>query len=167
MNTAVKVGLFAAVATGIGLLLYKGTQTATEWANKLSVSFTSVAKPAFKLGLLTLPVNVQINNPTPLFAPIDSVKIRLLRSGLPFGETQPSAPFQIESNTVTPLTLYPTITLKNILPQGNILAQVTNVLSNQNPVVDFVTEITVRIQGYDIVINRPTKLYLTDLLNAR
>lgn len=165
-STAAKVGILALVATAIAALAYYGKRTVNEWADKLSVKFISIGAPSLRTGLLSVPIAVEIQNDTPIGIAIDNLVIRLLRNNQVFGYTQNTGPFTVAVGK-TPLTLHSSIQLSNIIPTGNVFQQVTNVLSNQSPLIDFVVEITTTVGGINLVVSKPQAFYLNDLINAR
>lgn len=160
MKTALKIAIGAGVAAVIYLAVTKGKQLISEWAGK--ITFTIVK---------FFPLVVRINNPTPLYAPIDSVSLKAyyLKNGMyvPFATAPPTKPFKITPNASTDVTVHPKIDLKALNPftsGGNAFDQVINMIDNKNPIIDIKVELTIAIAGASFIEEAKTKIYLSDLL---
>lgn len=179
MSNLVKYTLAAVVVGGIVYLVTKGAQTVKDWTNKISIRIAQFGKPSVSSGTLRLPVVVRISNPSPLYAPIDGVAVKLffLRSGMyvPFGSAPRSAPFELKPNGDTDVTLNPSIDLKalnpftgglNLSSLSNLLSQAQNLITGSNPLIDIKVEATITVQGFDLVEETNSKIYLNQILNA-
>ena len=176
MSSLVKYTL---IAVGIGGLVYlfkKGKATVTDWAERLNLRIVQFGKPTMSGANLSVPLKVRISNPSPLYAPIQSVSVRLffLRNGMytPFGASPATAPFELKPNDDTDITVQPVIDLSALNPftgklnLSNIFSQVNNLVSGNNPLIDVKAEVTINIEGFEVVEEATTKIYLNQLLNA-
>jgi len=64
------------------------------------------------------------------------------------------------------LTVSPAITLANII-NANALQQITSVLANQSPAIQFIIRISATYLGVTVTEEYPKQFYLTELLNAK
>lgn len=158
MSTAWKI----ATAIGIGGILYfitsKGKQLVNQWAGK--IKFTIVK---------FFPLTVRITNPTPIYAPVDSVAIKAyyLRNGMyvQFASAPPTKPFNITPNASTDVTLHPKIDLKALNPfTGGNIDKAIAIIAGQNPLVDIKIELTITIGGMSFTEEAFTKIYLSELV---
>lgn len=175
MSTTVKIGLYAA---GIGLLFWAITaarKKAQEWATKITFKIISFGKPELRSGNLSVPLLVRITNLSPLVIPIDNMVISLsvLKNGMysTVGKTDPSGAFTITQGDKD-ITLYPRVDVAKLNPfKGvstgtNLLTTITNVLSNQNPLLDVKIDADITVQGVTVTETVMQKIYLNQLLNA-
>src|SRR5688572_6911842 len=109
MKAAWKIAIGAG---GVGLVYVvatKGKQLVSEWAGTISFNIIKF-----------FPLTIRINNPTPIYAPVQSVAIKIyyLKNGMyvPFASAPPTASFNITPNASTDVTLHPKIDLKALNP---------------------------------------------------
>lgn len=168
MTTTAKV----LIVTGLGaaaFVLLKGAQKAKAWAGQITVQLIDFFQPSIKDNVFTLPVKLRINNPSPLFAPIQSASLKMfyLKNGMyvPFGQAPPTQGFNINPNESTDVTLFPQINLSAFNPfsGSNTLNNLLSVLSNQNPLLDVKLELTVTITGIPITQDIFKQVYLKQL----
>lgn len=172
----VKYVLAAVAVGGLYYLVTTAAKTVTDWASKITLHIVQFGKPSISSGTLRVPLLVRINNPSPLYAPIDSVSVKLffLRNGMyvPFGSAPGTAPFELKPNGDTDITLNPAIDLKALNPftgglnVSNLLTQAQNLLTSSNPLIDIKAEVTITVKGYELVQEANSKIYLNQLLNA-
>lgn len=158
MTTGWKIAIGAGVIGAIYLVATKGKQLISEWAGK--INFTIVK---------FFPLVVRINNPTPIYAPVQSVTLKAyyLKNGMyvPFASAPPTKPFNITPNSSTDVTVHPTLDLKALNPfTGGSVESAINIIANQNPLIDIKVELTINIAGASFVEEAKTKIYLSDLL---
>lgn len=172
MDTLLKYALYA---TGLGLVIYfahKASQKASEWVNKITFKIVDFQLPTYAAGKFTVPLLVRITNASPLMAPIQNVLIKLsaLRNSnfIEFGQVN-SGPFTLYPGTFNQsfLPVLDVGKLNPFSPNGNLLTNITQVLSNTNPLVDIKIDTTVIIEGVALPTQTERKqLYLKQLLAA-
>lgn len=166
MTTPVKVGLFAVGAGILAAIAFYGKRTVQQWGDKFNIAFQSIGKPVLKMGVLTVPVNVLLNNATPVGITLDNLRIQLVKDGNNvFADTGNSGPLPISAGQ-NALTVTPSVTLAKLV-SGNWASNITNVLANQSALVNFIVRVQATYLGVTITQDYPKQLYLTDLLNAR
>ena len=158
MTTGWKIAIGAGAVGLVYLLATKGKQLISEWAGKISFSIVKF-----------FPLTVRINNPTPIYAPIQSVSLKIyyLKNGMyvPFASAPPTKPFNITPQASTDVALHPTIDTKALnVFTGNSVENILKIIANQNPVVDVKAELTITIAGISFVEESKSKLYLSELL---
>lgn len=163
MSNTAKVGLFALAATAIAAIAFYGKRTVTEWGNKFNLAFQSIGKPVLKMGVLTVPVNILLNNAIPVAITLDNLRIQLVKDGTNvFADTGNSGALPINPGN-NELTVTPTITLAKIL-SSNWASNITNVLANQSALVNFIVRVQATYLGVTVTQDYPKQFYLTDLL---
>lgn len=177
MNSLVKYTLIAAGIGGILYLVKLGKDTVNQWSEKFNLRIVQFGKPTLSGGNLSVPLKVRISNPAPVGATIQSASVKLfyLRNGMyvPFGVAPPTAPFHLMGNGDTDIMVNPVIDLNALDPftgggfnLNNLFAQIKNLATGQNPLIDVKAEVAITIEGFEIVEETTSKIYLNQLINA-
>ena len=120
MSTPVKILL---AATGIGLVVWFAKKRFQSYADQFTVKVSAFGKPGISSGVLSLPIALDINNPTPVAIPIQNVDVTLFvnRNGqlIPVGKTQPTGPMLLPPG-ISSQTFLPGIDLKAVLTSIDI-----------------------------------------------
>src|SRR5688572_11937055 len=100
MNTAMKIATALGLVSAIYFIATKGKELVSEWAGKINFTIVKI-----------YPLTIRINNPSPIYAPIDSVSIKIfyLKNNMyvPFASAPPTKSFNITPNSSTDITLHP------------------------------------------------------------
>lgn len=177
MNKLVKYTLIAAGIGGILYLAKLGKDTFNQWAEKFNLRIVQFGKPTLTGGNLSIPLKVRISNPAPVGATIQSASVKLfyLRNGMyiPFGIAPPTPPFHLMANADTDITVNPVIDLNALDPftgggfnLNNLFTQVSNLIKGHNPLIDVKAEVAIDVEGFEIVEETTSKIYLNQLINA-
>lgn len=158
MNTFGKVAIGAGI---VGLLVWatrKGASTLSQWAGQISVNIVKF-----------FPLVVRIKNPSPIYAPVDSVSLKayFLNKGMyvPFATAPKTSSFKIVPDGSTDVTIYPTIDTNAI--KGLVLSTGKNaldVIAGKDALLNVKIELTITIAGISFIEEANTKVYLNDLL---
>lgn len=167
-----KLIAIAAVLTTVVWLTYEATQKVRQWAQAIATQIVDFQLPSMQAGKLTIPVKVRITNNSPLVASLQNVYVRLsiLRNGTyqEFG-TAHSGPFLLKSG-ITDQFFYPVIDPSKFNPlsaNGNLLQNISQVLTNKEALVDVKIETIVTVEGFTLDPQvEQKKLYLKQLLAA-
>jgi hypothetical protein len=145
-GTPGKKWLFVAGALVAGYVLFRGKNL----INDLQVRVLAFGKPSIKSGVLSLPIQIAINNSNAFSIPVDNLTTDIFlqtKSGefLKVGSTRPTGQFKINTGE-TDLIVQPQI---NFSAFGNSVFNALNTLLNSNPVVKAIT--TAKVKGIDVV----------------
>lgn len=144
MNTAVKVGLWAA---GIGALLWIGKKSteAIQLVQGLTYKITGFGTPRLASQILSIPLRVAITNPTATSLQVDNVNIAL--SILQKNSYKPVGGANVNQITVAPGT-----TTKEFVAQIDLRALTSNILDTlstvaQSSALSVKADVLVTIKG--------------------
>jgi hypothetical protein len=173
LNTFTKVALLTALAGALYLGFRKGLSKVNELTQNLKVTIAGILPPSISQGILSIPVNVRIENPSSLSAPITNVQVflSLLRNGMfvPFGVTDPSGAFTIRPGAQN-ILLYPRLDLSKLNPFGGNwienLNRIGGTLNNTQQLITIKADVIINIQGFEFRTEQRKEVKLNDILRA-
>ena len=126
MNTAVKVGLWAA---GIGVLLWIGKKSteAVQFVQGLTYRITGFGTPKISSQILSVPLRVAITNPTATSLQVDNVNISL-------SILQKNTYKVVGGANVNQVSVAPGVTTKEFVAQIDLRALTSNFLDTLNTI---------------------------------
>lgn len=153
MSTTTKKLFIAGGVAALVAFAVMGAKKASAWAGQISVQLIDFFAPNISNGVFTLPVKLRINNPSPLFAPIQTASARMYmvqnNQYVQFGQAPPTPGFNINPHESTDVTLFPQINLAalNLFSGNNTWMNLLTVLANQNPLVQVRIDVSFTIAG--------------------
>lgn len=173
MKSIIKFSLIAAAIGGLVYLVNAGKNQVSDWANKVAIKFNSIGKPQIKNGNITIPVAIDVTNPSPLAIPIDNIsgKFFVFRNGMwqPFGNILPSGQITFVPGTTTQ-TFFPVIDIAKLNPINSVGAGIqafTNLLNTGGQVTARIKiDVALVVKGFEVNQSIEQLLNLNDLLRA-